>query len=368
MRIILTILLQFFLVTNTFAQASLRTAEKELENFSALQNWDELIIRSLDLITSEPLQPHGYYYASLSLYHQFKLAKASELLDEVLVYGDERWKGKARGLSAKIEGLRKHFPAIMDMNSIGDITGSQWNLIWRYDKSNITAGINAVESYIRENSAEYAIVILDDPAFASIPGAKDLRGRLKSDKAVSEADRYTTLTKQGDSYFSQKKYKEAKAAYEKAYELDRHASRELPGKIRNCDDEMAWIEATEANRVEAYEKYIRDNHLKYTSQARAKIIDYMRARIQNYARQNDIALAEESFKKYVNDYKPNREETKEFEIILCELYGRHIYSLSDGKSKQEKQARLDLYYKARQICTLSEADKKEISKLEKQLK
>ncbi len=92
------------------------------------------------------------------------------------------------------------------------------------------------------------------------------------------------------------------------------------------------------------------------------------ARIESFAKRNEMDLAEESFNKYVQQYRPGRDEIREFETLLCDLYSRQIFALSAGKTREHKQARLDLFYKARRICMLSEADKKEIIKLEKALK
>lgn len=351
-----------------FAQKALQQEEQELEQLAAAKKWDAVMLRSLDLVAGEPTAPQGYYYTALALYHQPDLDKASGFIDNVLIYGDLGWKEKARGLLQKIARLKEHFPGIKELHHFENLTGSQWYALWELDKSNINAGISAIEYYVRQGNPTVAVTILDDPEFAGFPGAKALRQRLKNDKMVSSEDKAVSLEKQGDTYFAQKKYADAKAAYEKAVAALKSRPQHITNKIKDCEDETAWQQALKENRVEAYEVYLNRNYLLHRREARAKIIDYMRARIENYAKSNEIALAEESFNKYVQQYKPARDEVKEFEAILCELYKRHIYAISDSKSRQDMQQRLDLYYKARQICLLSEADKKEISKLEKKIR
>lgn len=357
-----------FISARGIAQTALQQEAQELEKLVTAKKWDAVILRSLDLVADEPTAPQGHYYTALALYHQPDLEKAATFIDNVLIYGDAKWKEKARELSQKITQLKEHFPGIQQLTHFENLTGTQWHALWKLDKSNINAGISAIECYVREGNPTAAVTILDDPEFAGFPGAKALRQRLKNDKEVSTEDKAVQLEKQGDTYFAQKKYAEAKVVYEKVAAALNPKPQRITSKIKDCEDEIAWQLALKENRVEAFEVYLNRNYLLHRKEARAKIIDYMRARIENYAKSNEITLAEESFNKYVQQYKPAREEVKEFEAILCELYKQHIYALSDSKSRKEMQQRLDLYYKARQICALSEADKKEISKLEKKLK
>lgn len=368
MRNNLILITTLLLAMNVFSQTAIGQKGIEMDAFVKVQNWDEVMMRSLDLITEEPMKPEGYYYTALVLYHRSEFDKAAGFADQAYLFGDDSWREKARVLAQRIIGLKKIIPASASPLDINSMKSHQWKELWEYDKTNISAGINAVELYIKEGYSHVALEVLDDPAFAKVPGVKELRDRLKADKNVAAANKIAGLVADGDALFKKQKYSEAKAAYEKALELDKN-NREIDSKLRNVNDEEAWQEAVGANRVEAYEKYLNiSSNLNYRDKARAKIIDYMRARIENFSKQNEMDKAEESFQKYVQQYRPGREEVKEFETLLCDLYSKQIYALSGGKSREDQKTRLDLFYKARRICILSEAHKKEILRLEKALK
>lgn len=344
-----------------------QNTEKEINQFIQVQNWDQVLMRSINMITEEPLQPEGYYYTALAFCRQTEFAKAEGYNTKAFLFGDEKWKNKSRELGKQILELKKIIPQPVSLEDINSLESYQWSKLWEFDKSNINAGVNAVELLIRKNLFVQAAELLDDPALAKIPGAKELRKKLSGNKAVAGADKLESFTKTGDDQFSRKDFEAARASYKKALELEPN-NRELPDKIDNAEDEIAWKAAQNKGTVEAYETYLnRGSYRKYQKEARAKIIDNLKYQIQTFAKRNEVDQADAAYTKYVQRYRPTSIEKQELEKILCETYFSAIYALSDSKDKADKQARLNLYYKARKICPLSEVDKKEISKLEKSL-
>jgi hypothetical protein len=357
------ILLSYSLQVN--AQQNQASIEKEINQFIQAQNWDQVMMRSLDLLTEEPLQPQGYYYTALALCRQTEFTKAAGYNTKTFLFGDEKWKNKSRELGKQIEELKKMIPQPVNLDDINSLEAYQWRALWEYDKSNTDAGINAIELLVKKNSLVQASDLLDDPSLSVLPGAKELRKKLSGNKTVAGADKLESLTKTGDAYFARKEFEAARTTYLKALEQDKN-NRELPGKIENAEDEIAWKAAQQKDNVEAYEAYLnKSGYKKYQNQARAKTIDYLKTQI--LAKRNEVDQAEAAYTKYVQRYRPTSLEKQELEKILCESYFNAIFSLSGSKEKADKRARLNLYYKARKICPLSESDKKEISKLEKSL-
>lgn len=360
------LLLLVLTVLQTTAQDVLKT-ESEINRFIQSGNWDQVMMRSLDLMTAEPLQPQGYYYTALVLCHQTEFAKAEMYNKKAFLFGDAQWRSKTRSLSKQISELKKLIPQPVDLENINSLEPLQWQRFWEMDKSNLDAGINAVELYVKKNKLVEAASILDDPAMSAIPGAGALRKKLSGNKSVAGADKLETLVKAAETYTARKEFESAKSAYLKAIELDKN-NYTLKDKLELIEDEIAWKTAQNKNTVEGYETYLnRGTYRKYQDPARAKIIDYLKEQIEIYAKRNEIDQAEAAYTKYVQRYRPNSAEKQQLEKVLCDLYFNAIYSLSGSKEKADKKARLDLYYKARKICELSEADKKEISKLEKSL-
>lgn len=344
-----------------------QSTEKEIDQFIQAQNWDQVMIRSLDMMTQEPLKPEGYYYTALALCRQTQFAKAETYNTKAFLFGDEKWKVRSRELSRQIGELKKIIPQPVNLEDINSLEAHQWQKFWEYDKSNLNAGINAVELMIKKNYLVQASTLLDDPALSNIPGAKELRKKLGGSKEVAIADKVESASKTGDAYFARKEFEAAYSAYKKALDQDKN-NRELQDKIETTEDEIAWKKAQSLNTLEGYETYLnKGSYSRYRNQAKAKIIDNLKYQIQTFAKRNEVDQAEAAYTKYVQRYRPSSVEKQELEKILCELYFNGIYALSDSKAKTDKQARLNLYYKARKICELSEADKKEISKLEKSL-
>ncbi|MGN6420989.1 MAG: hypothetical protein ACTHMC_25985 [Pseudobacter sp.] len=344
-----------------------QNTEKEINQFILARNWDQVMMRSLNIMAEEPLQPLGYYYTALALCRQTEFAKAEGYNAKAFLFGDEKWKSKSRELGKQIQELKQLIPQPVNLDDINSLEAYQWSKLWQFDKSNINAGVNAVELLIRKNHLVQAAELLDDPALAKITGAKELRKKLSSNKEVAGADKLESYTKTGDAQFQRKDFEAALTSYKKALEQEPN-NRQLPDKIEFAEDEIAWKSAQGKATVEAYETYLnRSGIRKYQKEAKAKIIDNLKYQIQTFAKRNEVDQAEAAYNKYVQRYRPSSIEKQELEKILCETYFSSIYALSDSKEKSDKQARLNLYYKARKICPLSEADKKEISKLEKSL-
>lgn len=319
------------------------------------------------MITEEPLQSQGYYYTALALCRQTQFAKAEEYNIKAFLYGDEKWKSKARYLSKQIIELKVLIPQPVNLNDINSLDHQQWAKFWEYDKTNINAGINAVELYIKKDYLLAATALLDDPALANIPGAKQLRKKLGGTKEVVGAEKRQTLAQTFEAQMDRKEYEAARVTIKKALELEPKSSY-LLNDLDRVEDEILWKSTMSKGTLEAYEKYLNTYGQKsYIKQAKAKIIDFLKIQIQTFAKRNEVDQAEAAYTKYVQKYTPGSVEKQEFEKILCDLYFSSIYTLSDSKVKADKQATLNLYYKARKICPLSEADKKAIIKLEKSL-
>ena len=368
MRIIILFLLAFgSLSLRSTAQTDAIKAEREIDQFIQARNWDQVMLRSLDLITQDPLQPQGYYYTALALCRQTEFSKAADNNKKAFLFGDEKWKNRSRELGKQIDELKKIIPQPVNLDDINSLEAYQWRELWEYDKTNTNAAINAIELYANKKQMVPAAEILDDPSISRIPGAKEYRKRLSGNKAVAGADKLESLIKTGDAHFAKKEYESALSAYTKALEMDKYNG-QLSNKVDNAEDEIAWKTAQQKNTVEGYETYLnRSGYKRYQNQARAKTIDYLKSQIQRFAQRNEVDQAEAAYTKYVQRYRPTSLEKQELEKLLCELYSNAIYSLSGSKEIIDKKARLDLYYRARKICPLSEADKKEISKLEKSL-
>lgn len=365
--IILSAVLAVMLSATTFAQLSVAEREKELAGYARAKNWSEVMMGAVDLITEEPLKPHGYYYAALAFYSEFQVAQASAYLENVFVFGDRDWKDKARELTQKITHLQEKMVGLSNFD-VNSRYAKSWRKLWEIDDSNINAGIRAVELFIDDGDLLSAVEILDHESMADVPGVSDLKQRLTSNPQVSRRQKIQKLISSGDSYFAARQFTKARQSYEEALAMDNSVDG-LSRKVHQSKEEEAWAAAVSANRVEAYETYYKEyGYDKYKKEARAKIVDYLRARIERYAGEKNYVEAESNFKKYVETYKPSREELIAFEKILCKLYGDRIFALSAGKTQQDKQQKLDIYYKAREICQLTEAQKKEISKLEKSLR
>lgn len=352
--------------TSWRANAQLNT-EREINQFILARNWDQVLMRSLNMMAEEPLQPQGYYYTALALCRQTEFARAEGYNTKAFLFGDEKWKNKSRELGKQILELKQVIPQPVNLDNINSLEPYQWRKLWEFDKSNINAGVNAVELMIRKNQLVQAAELLDDPSLGQIPGAKELRKKLSSNKAVAGADKLESFMVTGDAQFRRKEFEAALVSYKKALELDPN-NREIPGKIEDAEDEIAWKSAQKKSTLEAYETYLnKSGYRKYQKEAKARIIDNLKYQIETFAKRNEVDQAEAAYTKYVQRYRPSSVEKQELEKILCETYFNAIYALSGSKERSDKQARLNLYYKARKICPLSESDKKEISKLEKSL-
>lgn len=356
-----------FLTRVLFAQSDMLTLEREAEQFARAQNWDQVMLRSLDMMTLEPLQAPGYYFTALALYKRTELDKADDMNKKAFLFGDEKWKTRSRELATQIEKLKKVIPVPVNLDDINSMKLGQWRDLWDMDKTNINAGINVVELALKQNLPLLAASILDDPAMAKQPGAAELRKKLGANKAVAADDKLDKLLQTANNYYDRKDWDAALSAYKKVLEEDKN-NRQASERIDQVSDEISWRNAQKANTREAYETYLRlASYRRYGDQARAKVIDYLKREIDVFAKRGEVDKAEQSYMKYVEQFRPPAKDKQELEKKLCDLYFTNIYALSESKSRADKQERLKLYYKARKICELSEKDKKEITKLEKSL-
>ncbi len=216
-------------------------------------------------------------------------------------------------MGKQIEELKKMIPQPVNLDDISSLEAYQWRALWEYDKTNTAAGINAIELLVKKNNLVQASDLLDDPSLWILPGAKELRKKLSGNKTVAGADKLESLTKTGDAYFARKEFEAARTTYLKALEQDKN-NRELPEKIENAEDEIAWKAAQQKDNVEAYEAYLnKSGYKKYQNQARAKTIDYLKTQIQTLTKRNEVDQAEAAYTKYVQRYRPTSLEKQELE-------------------------------------------------------
>lgn len=352
------------------AQVSATFLKNEREAVKSMESkiWDNTLILAAELLIEEPLQPAGYYYSALGYFKRLNPLAAQQYVQKAFVYGDDSWKEKAKALERQIEGMEKILPQNFKAGQVDHLNAKEWKAIWELDRTEIDFALNAVELFMQEKDFAAAAKILDDPLIRYKPGVMSLRNDFKEDKTVQYNDELESNLRNAKEYQDDENYAKAIPYYEKALKLQPN-NFEIERSLRSVKEEAAWQNATRKKTVEAYEEYLTVNYFnKYRDRAFAQLVDLIRIKIKDLASHRKIKEAEDYYALFIKRYSLSKKSKDEIDAAMCEMYHKTIQFLSNRNNLDEKQEMLDTYYKARKICVLTDAQKKEIIKLEKLLK
>lgn len=343
------------------------------QNYSSLQtqaaalaetaDYEELLLKSSEMILLEPLKPEGYYYSAVGLFAQTAFDKASENADKAYLYGEASWKTKATALLEKIKLAKEIIPVPVNVNDIQSLSAEQWKNFWEIDKKNITAGINAIELYNNQGRKLDAYKIISDSSFDAVPGAAALRKKIQGDSNVSTFRKEAQLNQEIQRNISDRKYEAALRQIRELLKTD--TSPELKRKLAEVQEEKYWYDASGANTVPAYEKYLKNSVLKkHESKAKANINDFLRDQILRFAKMGDVASAEADYSHFLTAYSPAEDFVTETTTAMAKMYRDEIYAIGDSKNKDDKAKILRYLKQLQRIDVLSEKEKKMLRKLE----
>lgn len=365
-------LLFIALICSTFCQAQVSGTflqnESEAAKSAASKTWDNTLILAAELLIEEPLQPAGYYYSALGYFKRMDPFKAQQYVRKAFVYGDDGWKEKAKALERQIESMKKLLPPNFTPAQAASLSAHEWQAIWELDRTEIDFALNAVERFMQNNQIASAAKILDDPLIRYKPGVATLRMDFKEDKTVQVNDALESHLSTAKDYEEEGNYVKAIPFYEKALKLQPN-NFEIEKSLRFVKEEAAWQNATRTKTVEAYEEYLAVNYFnKYRDRAFAQLVDLIKIKIKDLAARRKVADAEAYYALFIKRYSLSKKSKEEIDAAMCAMYHRTIEFLSTRNNVDEKQEMLETYYKARKICVLTDAQKKEITKLEKLLR
>lgn len=323
-KFLLNIIL-LFLFSTCFAQTSKFDEIKQtIEQKIKLNLWYEVLLLAPDLIIEDFTKGDGYYYTALAFQRlgdedntKKYIQKAKSIADEELI---QRINQLEQDMESQTE-LQNAVKNAIDFELFKNISAaaSSWYQAWQLDKYKIEYALNAVSHYIDLKDYEKALEVLNQPQVYQDQLAKDLIKKINNTPAMVSLNGYKSAIADGDKYFKQEMYEQAKSSYEKALKFksnDTYAST----KIREMIEEIAWEKAKNAKYIEDVEAYANSYpYGKYIDEANDIIKrSYISISKKAYQESNETQLVD-FYNKYQKRF-PRDTDIEKIKTLLLDFY------------------------------------------------
>lgn len=356
-----------------FAQSpAFKKIEQEINQKIQQGQWDEVLVRATDLLIEEPGRGEGYYYTAMAFYKQENFEKAKEYLAQASPLADAALNEKIASLDQEIQKGSQQKDLITSAEEqiqSGDklSAAKAYQNVWKNNKSDVTAALNAVEIYLDNEEYEQALSNLSDASLSKDPGAMALIRRINDTPEMMKINGYNAAMDEARKNISAENYGSAILLYDKALVFQPNDSKALEGK-RIAEDELAWKNTRTVHSIEGYEAYLAGTTLK---KHRNEAIEFIRDGLIFHgdaaANSNNIANMEFYLFKYLNSYSGGKNDSK-VNNILCNTYRSNAEKLAPEKNAYSQQRAIEFYKAAQKYCPEEDLREEIVTAEKKQLK
>ncbi len=342
-KILLTLLLLLqlsfsFAQTNRFDDLKQNIEKKIKSNL-----WDDVLLMATDLIIEDATKGDGYYFTALAFYKlgdesntNKYIAKAKSLADESLL-AKIKVLEQTRSSVAEVQTLVKN--AIdFELSKNKKASANTWYQAWQYDKYKIEYALNAVSHFIDLKDYEMALKVLNQPEVYQDQMAKELIKKINNTPTMISLNGYHNSIAEGDDKLRNKKFEQAKIAFEEALKFkpyDQYAT----SKKNDVIEEIEWEKASNSNYVEDSEKYAdRYPNGKYINRANDRIkLSYISIAKTAFKEANESQIVE-FHNRYLKRFPTDNGVQKIRDLLLDYYYsnGLNRFSNKDWENAKSK--------------------------------